>query len=157
MSKNWLLDEKVTILSFQRIWSSYRSVFYCQPMWRRKVGRYFKVSLTRGKNPCDSSVDVLFCCSVSKSCPTICNPWTAACQVPLPSTLSQSLLKFMSTESVMLSNHLILCYPPSSCAFNLSRHQDLFRWVDSSHQVAEVLEPQLQHQSFQWMFRVDFL
>ena len=81
------------------------------------------------------------CCSVSKSCPTTCNPWTAACQVPLPSTLSQSLLKFMSTESVMLSNHLILCHPPSSCAFNLSRHQDLFQWVDSSHQVAKVLEP----------------
>ena len=35
-------------------------------------------------------------------------PWTAACQVPL-STISQSLLKFTSTELVMLSNHLILC------------------------------------------------
>ena len=37
-------------------------------------------------------------------------PWTAACQAPLPSTLSQSLLKFMSIELVMLSNHLILCH-----------------------------------------------
>ena len=37
--------------------------------------------------------------------------WTVACQAPLSSTLSQSLLKFMSTELVMLSNHLILCYP----------------------------------------------
>ena len=38
-------------------------------------------------------------------------PWTAACQVPLSSTISQSLLKFMSFESVMPSNHLILCCP----------------------------------------------
>ena len=38
-------------------------------------------------------------------------PWTAACQAPLSSTISQSLLKFVPTESVMLSNHLILCCP----------------------------------------------
>ena len=38
-------------------------------------------------------------------------PWTAACQAPLSSTPSQSLLKFMSIESVMLSNHLILWCP----------------------------------------------
>ena len=37
--------------------------------------------------------------------------WTAACQAPLSFTISQSLLKFMSTELVMLSNHLILCHP----------------------------------------------
>ena len=38
-------------------------------------------------------------------------PWTAACQAPLSSTISRSLLKSMSIESVMLSNHLILCRP----------------------------------------------
>ena len=38
-------------------------------------------------------------------------PWTAACQAPLSFTISQSLLKFMSIESMMLCNHLILCYP----------------------------------------------
>ena len=38
-------------------------------------------------------------------------PWAAACQAPLSSTVSRSLLKFMSTESVMLSSHLILCHP----------------------------------------------
>ena len=41
--------------------------------------------------------------------------WTVACQVPLSSTISRSLLKFMSTESVMPSNHLILCCPFSFC------------------------------------------
>ena len=39
------------------------------------------------------------------------NPWTAARQALLFSTISQSLLRFMSLESVMLSNHLILCHP----------------------------------------------
>ena len=48
------------------------------------------------------------CCSVAKSCPT---PWTAAHEASLFSTISQSLPKFMSIESVMLSNHLILCHP----------------------------------------------
>ena len=48
------------------------------------------------------------CCSVTKSCVT---PWTAAPQAPLSFSLSQSLLKFMSIESVMPSNHLILCHP----------------------------------------------
>ena len=44
---------------------------------------------------------------------------------------------------------------PSPPAFNLSQHQSLFQWVSSSHQVAKVLEFQLQHQSFQWIFRTD--
>ena len=47
--------------------------------------------------------------------------------------------------------------PPSSPIFNLSQHQGLFQWVSSPHQVAKVLELQLQHQSFQWIFRTDFL
>ena len=46
---------------------------------------------------------------------------------------------------------------PSPPAFNLSQHQGLFQWVSFSHQVAKVLEFQLQHQSFQWIFRTDFL
>ena len=44
-----------------------------------------------------------------------------------------------------------------SPAFNLSQHQGLSKWVGSSHQVAKVLELQLQHDSFQWIFRIDFL
>ena len=50
--------------------------------------------------------------SVTQSCPTLCDPWTAACQASLSITNSWSLLKPMSIESVMLSNHLILCHPP---------------------------------------------
>ena len=46
---------------------------------------------------------------------------------------------------------------PSLPAFNLSQHQDLFKWISSLHQVAKVLEFQLQHQSFQWTPRTDLL
>ena len=60
----------------------------------------------------------------------------------------------MSIELVMPSNHLILS-SPSSPAFNLCQNQGLFQWVTSSHQVAKVLELQLQHQSFQWTPRTD--
>ena len=56
-------------------------------------------------------------------------PWTVLFQAPLSSTISQSLLKFMSIESVMLPNHLILCHPlfllpsifPSIRVFSMSR------------------------------------
>ena len=47
--------------------------------------------------------------------------------------------------------------PPSPPAFNLSQHQGLFKWVSSLHQIAKVLEFQLQHQSFQWTPRTDLL
>ena len=46
---------------------------------------------------------------------------------------------------------------PLSFCLSLSQHQCLFQWVSSSHQVAKELELQLQHQGFQWIFRVDFL
>ena len=81
-------------------------------------------------------------------------------QSPLSSPVSRNLLKLMSIESVILSNYLILC-----CSFLLlpsifPRIWVLFffpQWVGFLHQVAKVLELQLQHQSFQRILRVDFL
>ena len=49
--------------------------------------------------------------SVTKLCPTLCDPWTAAHQASLSITSSRSLHKLMSIESVMPSNHLIFCHP----------------------------------------------
>ena len=57
-------------------------------------------------------------------------------------------------DAIQPSHPLSSPSPPSS---NLSQHQGLFQWVSSLHQVAKVLEFQLQHQSFQWIFRTDFL
>ena len=71
-------------------------------------------------------------------------PWTAACQASLSVTNSWSLPKLMCIESVMPSNHLLLCSPllflPS--IFPSIR---VFKWVSYSHEVAKVLEFQLQH------------
>ena len=54
---------------------------------------------------------LFLCCSVTESCLTLCDPWTTACQDTLSSTISWSLLKLMSIESVVLSNCLIFCCP----------------------------------------------
>ena len=57
----------------------------------------------------------------------------------------------------MLSNHLILCSLLLLCPQSFPASGFLFQWVGSLHQVAKILEFQLQHQSFQWLFRADFL
>ena len=56
--------------------------------------------------------------------------------------------------AIQTSHPLSSPFPP---AVNPSQHQSLFTWVSYSHQVAKVLEFQLQHPSFQWIFRTDFL
>ena len=69
-------------------------------------------------------------------------PWIAACQASLSITNSRNSLRLTSIESVMPSSHLILS-SPSPPAPNPSQHQSLFQWVNSSHEVAKVLEFQL--------------
>ena len=95
--------------------------------------------------------------SVTQSCPTLCNPMD--CSMPgLP--VHHQLAEFTQTHVHWVGGAIHPSRPlssPSPPAFNLSQHQGLFQWVSSSHQVAKVLEFQLQHQSFQWIFRTDFL
>ena len=72
----------------------------------------------------------------------------------------QQLMEVTQTHVHWVGDTMQPSHPLSSSsppAFNLSQHQGLFKWVSSSHQVAKVLELQLQHQSFQWIFRTDFL
>ena len=85
--------------------------------------------------------------SVTQSCVTLCDPHGLQhARLPCPSPTPGAYVKLMSIELVMPSNHLI---SPSSPAFSLSQPQGLFQGVSSLHQVAKVLELQLQHQSFQ--------
>ena len=89
--------------------------------------------------------------SVAQSCLTLCDPMD--CSMPGFSVHHQ-LLELAQTRVHRVSDaiqpycSLLSSFPP---AFNLSQHQGLFQWVSSSHEVAKVLEFQLQHQSFQWM------
>ena len=94
-----------------------------------------------------------FSCSVM----TLCDPMN--CSTPGFLAL-YSLPDFTQTHVHWVSDAIKPSYPllpPSPPALNLSHHQGLFRWVGCQHQVAKVLEIQLQHQFFHWIFRVDFL
>ena len=95
--------------------------------------------------------------SVTQLCPTLCDPWTAARQAFLSITNSRGLLKLMFIKSVMPSNHLIPCRLFLLLPSIFPSIKVFFQWVSSLHQVAKVLELQLQHQFFQWIFRTYFL
>ena len=66
-------------------------------------------------------------------------PWIAARQASLSITNSQSSITFAFIESAMPSSHLILCRPLLLLP-PISQHQSLFQWVNSSHEVANVLK-----------------
>ena len=91
-------------------------------------------------------------CLVTKSGPTLCDP--VDCSTPGFPALHH-LLEFTQTHVHWVGDAIQPSHPlsPPSLAFNLSQHQSAFQWVSSSYQVAKVLELQLQHQSFQWIFK----
>ena len=95
--------------------------------------------------------------SVAQSCPTLCYPMNRSTPgLPVHHQLSE----FTQTHVHQVSDAMQPSYPlssPSPPAFNLSQHQGLFQWVSSLHQMAKVLEFQLQHQFFQWTLRTDLL
>ena len=95
--------------------------------------------------------------SVVQSCQTLCN--SMDCSTPgfpvfhcLPE-FAQTHIHWVS-DAIQPSHPLL---PSSAPAFPLSQHPGIFQWVSSSHQIARVLEFELQYQSFQWIFRIDFL
>ena len=94
---------------------------------------------------------------MAQSCPTLCDPidWR------MPGfPVHYQLLEFSQTHVHQVSDAIQPSHPltsPSLPTFSLSQHQGLFQWVSSLHQVAKVLEFQLQPLSFQWIFRTDFL
>ena len=105
----------------------------CQPAWEQRLKEH--------------------CCyrSGAQSCPTLCDPMNCSCHHQRP--------EFTQTHVHRVGDAIQPSHPLSSPspAFNLSPHQGVFQWVSSSHQVARVLEHQLQHQLFQGIFRVCFL
>ena len=95
--------------------------------------------------------------SVAQSYPTLCDPMNHSTP-GLP--VHHQLPEFTQTHIHRVGDAIQLSHPlssPSPPAPNPSQHQGLFQWVNSSHEVAKVLEFQLQHQSFQWTPRTDLL
>ena len=95
--------------------------------------------------------------SVTQSCLTLCDPMDCS----KPGFLHHHQLQEPTQTHIhCISDAIQPSHPlssPSLPTFSLSQHQGLFQWVSSSRQIAKVLEFQLQHQSFQWIFRTDFL
>ena len=94
--------------------------------------------------------------SVAQSCPTLGEPvewgmpgFPVHHQLP---QLTQTHVHWVGA-AIQPSYPLSFSFPPT---FNLSQHRNIFQWVSSSHEVAKLLEFQLQHQSFQWIVRTDF-
>ena len=104
-----------------------------------------------------STILIIQFSSVTQLCPNLCDPmdfsmpgFPVHCQ---PLELAQTHVHWVG-DAIQPSDPLL---SPSAPTFNLSQHQGLSQWVSSLHQVGKVLECQLQHQSFQWIFRTDFL
>ena len=133
------------------------SMIHCWKKWYEyfAIWKYvYKAMLSEKKTKNRMYILVQFS-SVTQSCPTLCKPMD--CSTPgLP--VHHQLPEFTQThvhwvsDAIQASHPLLSPFPPT---FNLSQHQGLFKWVSSSHQVAKVLEFQLQHQSFQWTLRTD--
>ena len=95
--------------------------------------------------------------SVAQSCPTLCDPMNRSTPgLPVHHQLPESTQTHVHCvgDAIQPSHPLS---PPSPPALNLSQHQGVFQWVSSPHQMAKVLEFQLQHQSLQWTPRTYLL
>ena len=141
-----LVSNFVYELNFRKLMGSLKII---KSEWRFIYLKNLKTTVWFDKN--------IFGSSVTQSCSTL---WTYLdCSTPgLP--VHHQLLELTQTYVHRVGDAIQSSHPlssPSPPAFHLSQHQGLFQGVCSSHQVAKVLEFQLQHQSFQWTFRTDFL
>jgi len=134
-------------ISALRYWSA-----FLQPY---QLTYLFHKNLHSGKKRSLKSLTSVQFSSVTQSCLTLCN--TVDCSM-LGLPVHHQLSKFTQTHVHWVSDPIQPSHPlssPSSPTLTLSQHQCLFQLVSSLHHVAKVLE--LQHQSFQWIFRTDFL
>ena len=138
-------DEWIRKLWYKHVWISSNEV--------DETGPYY---MEWSKSERKTSIQYQFS-SVTQSCPTLCDPMN--CSTPGLSVHHQ-LLEFTQTHVHRVGDAIQPSHPlssPSPPAPNPSQHQSLFQWVNSSHEVAKVLEFQPQHQSFQWTPRTDLL
>ena len=100
---------------------------------------------------------ILCCCSVAHLCLTLGDPMDCSTSgfPVLHQLLDLAQIHVHWVADIILPSHPLS--PPSPPALSLSQHQGLFQWVSSLHQVAKVLQLQLQLQSFQWIFRTGLI
>ena len=146
----------IAVLFLPSSYLSFLSVFYLVFFFITSCFCFMKAIILKTISLCG--------CSVTKSCPTLCNPMDCSMPASLSFTVSQSLLRLMSTESVMPSNLLIFYCPlilfsifPSIRVFSKESTGKGGQSIGACLRWPKYLEHQLQHQSFQRIFRVDFL
>ena len=152
-SAPWVGDGCLLVMSLCDGESSHLS--YVSPLFI-EIQLTYNVVLISAIQKSDSLSSVQFS-SVMQSCLTLCNPIDCSTS-DLP--VHHQLPEFTQIHVHWVSDAVQPSQPlssPSPSSFNLSQHQGLFQWVGSLHQVAKVLEFQLQHQFFQRIFRTDFL
>ena len=145
-TQNWL-DKPVCYTPISRLLIRERKCLKTQSGTRSLThNMHFEITLAQ----------VSWFTSVPQSCPTLCDPMDCSTPgFPVHNQLPELTHTHVHRvgEAIQPSHPLLSPSP----AFNLAQRQGLFQWVSSSHQVIKVLEFQLQHQSFQWIFRTDFL
>ena len=162
-----LYYEHISVLVSLCLWTvSFTSVFLPHPRWDRRVQVDWKwIFPFSCVNGLELTVVVYFSSSKWIQFSSVQsligvrlfeNPWTVARQASLSITNSQRYANScpLSRWCHPTISSSVIPFPP---AFNLSQHQGLYKWVSSLNQVANILEFQLQHQSFQWIIRTDFL
>ena len=134
-------------------------IFPMLPSWEMNQKILCAIEVTENRNCSCSDFVVQTCCSVTKSCLTLCS--LMDCSTPgLP--VPHHLLEFAQVHVHWVGDAIqpslpllpLLLLPSVSPSIRVFF---FFPIVISSHQIPKVLELQLQHQSFQWVFRVDFL
>ena len=153
---------QIDSILFSRRWRS--SIQSAKQDWALTVAQIINTLLPNSdwnwrkwRKPLDHSISSVQFSSVAQSCPTLCNPMNH--RTPgLP--VHHQLPEFTQPHVHWVRDAIQPSHPlssPSPPAHNPSQNQSLFQWVNSSHEVAKVLEFQLQHQSFQWTHRADLL
>ena len=145
------MEKKLHTWSIHKNGSIILLVFFLVYLERQCTLKTYQLQIT----PCNRPMKCHYCriedadqfSSVAQSRPTLCNPMD--CSTPGLPFLHQ-LPEFAQTHVHWVGDAIQPSHPLSSPSL-----PTFFKWISSSHQVAKVLELQLQHQSFQWIFRTD--
>ena len=157
MYLEWENKSQQITASFVELSPFHLQISFTKSTWNVYLEMIPACNLTSSLYPEHPKTPCCCCFSVVKLPLTLCDPMN--CRMP-GFSIHHYLPEFDQTHVHWVSDAIQPSHPllPSSpLDLNFPQHQGLFQWVSSSHQVAKVLELQLQHLSFQWIFRTDFL
>ena len=157
MNSSIILSKSINVLKYDRISFQWMNIILSVPLCVGVCVCIFQILYMHSSDGHLGFFPSVQYSSITQSCPTLYDPMN--CSTPgLP--VHHQLLETTKTHVHWVIDAIQPSHPlssPSPPALKLSQHQSLFKWISSLHQVAKVLEFQLQHQSFQWTPRTDLL